>query len=165
MQEVALIADACVLIDLLQAEQSVLEAIARAMGRIHVVLQVLAEVEGLTRERAGELGLVVVDPTTELLLAAAAKRGRLSLPDRVCLLVAAKEGWTCVSNDGPLRRACVDAGVPVLWGLEAIAISVERGCLTVVGAIEAADAIARSNRFITAEIVAAFKERVVAWPR
>ena len=47
-----------------------------------------------------------------------------------------------------------------MWGLEVIAISVERGRLAVGEAIEAGDAIAASNRFITAEIVAAFRERV-----
>jgi len=102
---VSLIADACVLIDLLEARVGVIEAIAAAIGPMHVVVEVLEEVEVLTRERAGELGLVVVEATTEVRLAAAAERGRLSLPDRVCLLVAAQEQWTCVSNDGPLRRA------------------------------------------------------------
>lgn len=155
-----LIVDACVLIDFLATKDTVIAAIRAALGPIHVAAAVLDEVEDLTREGAAELGLIVVEPTTELLLAAAAKRGRLSLQDRICLLHAQQNGWTCVSNDGPLRRACNENGVSVLWGLETIAIATERGALASEDAIAAAEAIASVNPFITAAIVDAFRARL-----
>jgi len=76
---------------------------------------------------------------------------------RMRAVVSAVVSTTGVRN---LRRACVEAGVAVMWGLEVIAVSVERGRLSVAEAIEAGDAIAASNRFITAEIVAAFRQRL-----
>lgn len=155
-----LIVDACVLIDLLEVDPAVIAAIVVAIGPINVASVVLDEVDGLTRERAGELGLSVVDPAIELMIGAAERRGRLSFADRVCLLVAVQNGWTSVTNDGALRRACADEGVAVLWGLEAIAISVERGHLNVSLAFEASEAIARKNPFVTAAVVAAFRERL-----
>jgi hypothetical protein len=67
-------------------------------------------VEQLDEAACAELGLVVVDGTLEQLTEAGAGTGRLSFEDRVCLILARDNGWTCVSNDGRLRRECEAAG-------------------------------------------------------
>lgn len=73
---------------------------------------------------AAAVGLAIVEPELEDLLGAArTPRGALSLQDRLCLLVAARWGWTCVSNDKPLRVASRARCVPVLWGLELLGLA------------------------------------------
>lgn len=160
-----LILDACVLIDFQAAAPGVLAAVRASIGPIHVASAVLAEVDGLTPERALALGIEVIDPPTELLIDAAAARGRLSFPDRVCLLLAEARGWTCVSNDGALRRACAATGVPTLWGLETIAIAVEQGHLAADAALAAAESIAVENPFITVDLIRRFRDRIGLAPR
>jgi predicted nucleic acid-binding protein len=155
-----LILDACVLIDYLDADESVLAEIARHLGCVHVAATVLEEVNGLDESRAAELGLRVVEPSLELLADAAVRRGGLSFQDHVCLLLAKQEGWTCVTSDGALRKACVDDGVQVLWGLEPIALLVERGHMVADVAVELAGRIAALNPYVTSEIVLRFVRRV-----
>jgi predicted nucleic acid-binding protein len=154
------ILDACVLIDYVDADVSVLGEMSRHLGRIHVAATVLEEVGQLDESRAGDLGLIVVEPGLELLADAATRGGGLSLQDHVCLMLAQREGWTCVTSDAALREACVAVGVGVLWGLEPMALMVEHGHMAAEVAIEVAERIAASNPYITAEIVARFTRRV-----
>lgn len=90
-----LILDACVLIDFCEVDVSVLGVISRAVGTIHVASPVLAEVADLDESMAESLGLRVVQPALSVFTAAARKRGRLSVQDHLCLLLANAEGWTC----------------------------------------------------------------------
>lgn len=155
-----LIVDACVLIDFLGADETVLSSIARGVGPIHVAQAVLDEVDGLDAARAAELGLTVVEPSFELASEAAAQRRGLSFADRVCLLLARERGWVCVSNDRALRAACGEDGVRTFWGLEVLALAVEVGEVPVPAALELAEAIARENPFITSAILERFRARV-----
>lgn len=154
------ILDACVLIDYLDADASVIGEMARHLGRVHVAATVLAEVKELDETRAGELGLVVVEPPLELLAEAAGQRGGLSFQDHVCLLLAKREGWVCVTSDGALRKACVDDGMAVLWGLEPMALLVAGGHMTADVAVEMAERISGVNPYVTVEIVGRFAKRV-----
>jgi hypothetical protein len=154
------ILDACVLIDFVAADETVLSAIAQHLGIVHVASTILDEVDGLDEIRASELGLRVVEPPFEILSRASGRRSGLSFQDQVCLLLAVERGWTCVSNDGVLRRACDSDGVPVLWGLEILALLVEAGGIPVDVAVEVAEAIAAVNPYITADTVARFRARV-----
>jgi predicted nucleic acid-binding protein len=156
-----LIMDANVLIDFLDTDASVLALISQHVGSLHVARPVVEEVAQFDESTAESLGITVVDASTEVLLAAASGRGRLSFPDRLCLVLAREKGWSCVSNDGRLRRACTDDGVEVLWGLEVIAMLVEAGALPVQAARDLALDIQRNNpRFITDEIVDRFLARL-----
>ncbi|MDP8254813.1 MAG: hypothetical protein P9M14_03610 [Candidatus Alcyoniella australis] len=138
-----------------------LTLIARHIGRVAVAQPVLDEVESLGHGDLLELGLDLVMPETEMLLEAAAKRGALSFEDRICLLLAKDRGWTCVTNDGRLRRECKSNSIFVLWGLEPLAMLVERKVIDSKVALETALAIQRSNpRFITEEIIRRFKDRL-----
>lgn len=81
----------------------------------------------------------------------------LSLQDRVCLRLSQQNGYRCVTNDKVLRRACDEAGVAVLWGLQLMAELRTRGVLP----ISRAESVARkmslaTRRSITAEVVDAF---------
>ncbi len=151
-----LILDACVLIDFCEADSSVLTVFSRNLGEIHVASTILDEVEQLDESTAASIGLNVIEPTLDQLGASSVKRGRLSAEDHLCLILARENGWTCVSNDKALRTACKDEGVPILWGLEVIALTVEGGLLSVDEAERVAWAVHASNPFITKELVTLF---------
>ncbi len=125
-----LLADANVIIDFCKAERSMLTLISTHIGRIHVLTPVAAdEVVHLVEHEYAELGMVLVEPELGHLLAAGQKQGRLSFNDRLCLIVARERGWTCLTNDVPLRRECEAQGVLVMWGLESLALLVENNKL------------------------------------
>ncbi len=151
-----LIVDACVLIDFLEADAQVLAVVARALGPIHVATPVLEEVGGFDAQTATSLGLSVVEPTFELFTQASQKGGGLSPNDRLCMLLAKSEGWTCVSNDKALRSACVSADVPVLWGLQLLGLAVEAGALGGAEATAIVRTIATMNPTIGSNLVEAF---------
>lgn len=160
------IADADVLIDYVGADLSMLSAVSRRVGPVHVTGVVLNEVEGLDAASCSEYDLVVVDAPTPMLVEAAARGGSLSLADRVCLMLAEERGWTCVSNDRRLRSACEHAGVATRWGLELMLdlLAVEKALCD--DAIAAARVIRENNRrHITAEILGEFERKARAATR
>lgn len=158
----SLIVDANVLIDLCEADRTVIRLISEHVGQVHVPLPVLREEVGQVDEAEyADLGIVPVEPTLETAMDAAARRAGLSFHDHLCLLLARDNGWTCVTNDGRLRRECMAEKIPVLWGLETVALLVEGGVLTANAAEEIARAIQRANpRFITDEVIKRFLERI-----
>ncbi len=158
-----LLVDANVLIDFVKTERSILQLAARHLGVVYVLSTVLAEVDGLDADGCACLGIRVFEPELADILAAARKRGALSTQDHLCLILARKQGWTCVTNDGALRKACQLEQVPVLWGLQMMLELVRMGQLPGADAIAVANAIHRINPFhITVRIVARFIEEVDA---
>lgn len=155
-----LIVDSCVLIDLWEADRSLLTLVSRHLGEIHVATPVLAEVDEIDESDAVSVGLRLVEPSLDMATEAAASRGTLSFADRLCFLLAKENAWTCVSNDRRLRRTCEEARVPVLWGLELIVGLVDAGALDPVGAIENAERIAKANKFIGPDVLERFRARV-----
>jgi predicted nucleic acid-binding protein len=152
-----LLVDADVLIDYADADVSVLGLVARHVGSVYVVRSVLGEVTQLPENECDRLGLQIVEPTLDQLLEAGEARGRLSFNDRLSLIVARDAGWTCVSNDRALRRACAEGRVPVWWGLQLMLALVGVGELERDSALDVARAIHRSNpRHITTEILGRF---------
>lgn len=157
------IVDACVLIDFAKTDLSLLTLVSAHVGQVHVAAPVLSEVEQLDESKAATFGLRVVMPELPTAMAAAARHGALSFEDWLCVLLAKEHGWTCVSNDGPLRRQCVAEGVPILWGLELLERLVLARALDTDGAIAAARAIHASNpRYVSKAIVAAFEKKITA---
>ena len=155
------IVDACVLIDFTKTDPTLLKLIVAHVGLIHVPSPVLAEVKQLDQSTAASLGLRIVDPDLETAMQAASLVGPLSFQDRLCLMMAKASGWTCVSNDGYLRRACEIDGVPTLWGLELLLGLVAAGGLPRNHAEEAGWAIHRSNpKFVTKKVVQTFMQKL-----
>lgn len=163
MSGIPLIADANVLIDYVKSDRTVLALAAKHFQGIHVLITVLAEVEVLDGVECSRLGIRVIDPEVEQLIEAGANQGRagLSFQDWLCLIVARDSKWVCLSNDGPLRRACAQAGVSVCWGLELMLELVVAGQLTAAAARDIAEAIHRSNpRYITRDLLTRFDEKL-----
>ena len=151
-----MILDANVLIDFIDADASILAIVSKHVGTIHVASPVFEEVDQLDASMAQSLGIDVVEPELELLDEAVRTRGRVSVQDRVCFLLAKLNGWICVSNDGGLRRVCVAENVSVLWGLEMMGRAVEARALLGETALAVARKIQENNPYITEQIVAAF---------
>jgi rRNA-processing protein FCF1 len=156
-----LILDACVLIDYCETDQTVLGTVSASVGSVHVASTVFDEVDRLDVSGAAALGIQIVEPPLALLQAAAVKRGALSVQDHLCLLLAKTNGWTCVSNDTALRRACEREGVPVMWGLQMMGLAVQAGALPASTAQEIAWRIHECNRYVTRDIVEAFVRKYV----
>jgi len=163
-----LLMDANVLIDFCDSDRTVIPLISKHIGRVHVAMPILLEeVEQFKDFDWTELGIVGVEPSLELATQAAQRRAGLSFHDQLCLFLARDNGWTCVTNDGRLRRECADEGIATLWGLEVIALLVEDAVL----AVEVAEGIGRAihaanPKFITTQILDRFLKRIgAAGPR
>jgi rRNA-processing protein FCF1 len=162
-KSVFLILDTNVLIDYCAADRSVLTLISEHVGRVQVPTVLLEEVDDLDESECDRLSLQLVEPSLDLLTRAGKRRTGLSYYDHLCLLAAKESGWTCVTNDGRLRRECAVDGVRVLWGLEPMVDLVDGGHMSTAQARDVAERIHRANPlFITKAIVDRFSARVNA---
>jgi predicted nucleic acid-binding protein len=157
-----LVMDANVLIDFYETDVTVLKLVSDQIGTVHVPTPVLIEeVERIRREDWTALGIVPVEPSIEIAVEAAGRRRGLSFHDWLCLLIAKEAGFTCVTNDMRLRRECEAEGVPVCWGLELLALLVDRAVLTRAAAMLLAEAIHRANpAFIGLKVLERFRKRI-----
>lgn len=155
------IADANVLIDYISTDPDVLSLAAKHLGPIHVETAVLQEVEQLSADYCKKVGLTPVQANLEQLSEASVRSGSLSFQDNLCLILARDRGWSCLSNDGPLRKVCQKNGIKVVWGLELMFGLIQHGCLSIERSIEVAYAIHAINPvYITRNIVEQFQQKI-----
>jgi rRNA-processing protein FCF1 len=119
------ICDANVLIDYFYVDDDLVRELVRYWGAVMVPDMVMAEVHGVTFDRAIELGLTIIETPSVLPIV-----GGLSLQDRSCLHYVIAQGWTCIANDRKLRKECVRNGGQVVWGLEMLLRLVASGQVT-----------------------------------
>lgn len=156
-----LVLDACVLIDYAQADASVLGSVIEHVAPMAVVRPVFDEVEDLTEAEATELGLQIIDVEYELAAEAAKSAGTLSFEDRLCVLLAKRERWICVTNDKALRRVCETEGVELRWGLEMMIEAVRADAMSIVEAERIAWTIHELNpRYVTRNLVDRFSRKL-----
>lgn len=153
-----MIMDACVLIDFIKADRTVLELVVKHVGPLHVASPVVDEVHEIEDENElVELGLIIVEPEIEDAFTAAAPSGPTSFQDRLCLLSARRHDFICVTNDKNLRQLCKKEGVEILWGLELLSELHKAGGIPGKEAETIARAIHASNpKHITAAILSRF---------
>ena len=125
-----LLADADVLIDYRESELAILNLVVQHLGQVAIVPSVLEEVRGVTAAQCARLGIEVIEVSTALMLQATQVESSVSFNDRLCLVVCREEGWTCVTNDGALRRLCKRHGVETRFGLGLMVDLVAVGALT-----------------------------------
>ena len=140
-----LLADADVLIDYRESELAILNLVVQHVGQVAIVPSVLEEVRGVTATQCARLGIEVVEVSTALMLQATQVESSISFNDRLCLVVCREEGWTCVTNDGALRRLCERHGVETRFGLGLMVDLVAAGALTRRRAVSIARRIQVSN--------------------
>lgn len=155
-----MIMDACVLIDFVKADRSVLKLISKHIGPVYVASTVLDEVNEIdNQDDLVKLGLIVLEPELEDLFEATSVLGPTSFQDRICMLTAKRHELTCVTNDKNLRRLCEQEGIDIYWGLQLLAELHNAGGITFEGAKEIAQAIHEKNhKHISEEILAKFIE-------
>lgn len=152
--------DANVLIDYAQTDPKVLTLVAKHLGPVHVPKDVLDEVDQLGEEACARLGLLIVDGTLAQIMEAGERKSGLSYADWMCLILARDQGWTCVTNDGRLRKACSSEDVPVLWGLQLMKKLVEAGELGADEAVEIAEAMGVTNPWLSGKVIARFRAQM-----
>ena len=145
MAQTVLLTDADVLIDYRESEIKILELVVQHIGRVVVLAPVLDEVQGVTPTQCSQLGIEVVEVETEQLVRATEVESRVSFNDRLCLVACREEDWTCVTNDGALRRLCERHGVATRFGLGLMVDLVAAGALTRQRAMAVARQIQASN--------------------
>ena len=159
MAQTVLLTDADVLIDYRESEIKILELVVQHMGRVVVLAPVLDEVQGVTPAQCAQLGIEVVEVETEQLVRASEVESRVSFNDRLCLVACREEGWTCVTNDGALRRLCERHGVATRFGLGLMVDLVAAGALTRRRAMAVARQIQASNPLhINEHVIQRFSE-------
>jgi rRNA-processing protein FCF1 len=138
-----LILDANVIIDFYKSDKTLLKLISSHVGQIYLATNVLKEIKELDESECYQLGIKLIEPDLSQVIEASKKRGKLSLQDHICLILAREYGLTCVTNDKPLRQECKSERIPLIWGIELICILVESGGLN---AIDAKDIILRIQK-------------------
>lgn len=124
-----LILDANILIHFVKCDKTIIKLLCSYVGQIHLATPVMNEINEINEADCIELGIRLVEPDIEQAMLAMKNRGPLSFQDNLCLVLAKEHGWTCVTNDKPLRRQCQIEGVPLIWGIELICMLVENGGL------------------------------------
>ena len=154
-----MIMDACVLIDYMNGEPDLFKLISSHIGPIYVTTPILEEVDSIDSiEELEDLGLLPIEPDIEDVFTAEEMDGQTSFQDNICFLTARRQSFTCVSNDTNLRRQCMNADVPILWGLELILDLTKVGGILKKEASRIARDIQKSNpRHITARILSDFE--------
>ncbi len=146
--------DANILIDFCEYDKTIIKLICHNVGQVYLTTPILSEIKDIDENDCIELGIILVEPELDQVILAAEKKGPLSFQDNLCLIIAKQYGWTCVTNDKPLRRMCETEGVPLFWGIELICILVESGGLPEDQAADAILEIQKLNpRYITETIV------------
>lgn len=125
-----LILDTNILIDYYRCDQTLIKLICTYVGQIYIASPILSEIKELSASDCDSLGVKLIEPELEeIWVASSERRGPLSFQDQLCLILAKKHSWTCVTNDKPLRRECEGEGVHIIWGIELICMLVEAGGL------------------------------------
>jgi hypothetical protein len=125
---------------------------------------VVDEVNGTNDSDLIELGLRIIEPGLSDVFEAADRANRVkqtSFQDQLCLLTAKRQGFTCITNDTNLRKACKDERVECLWGLELLLILYKKGGILSKDVVEIVEKIHRTNpKYITKNIVKEFRKKI-----
>ena len=145
--------DANVLIDYLNSDISILTIYSKEIGQIYIPVDVLDRVKQMDTGDCNRLNLKIVEPTIEQYLEAGPKVRGLAFDDRICLVLAKENKWTCITNDKQLRATCEKYGISVVWGLEIMLPLVEKELIEPTDALHIAKDIHESNPFFVNKII------------
>lgn len=158
--EKAVITDANILIDYMEADKKVISLFASSIESLYVPLPVLKEVPMLSMAEAKRLGITVIDTGLDVLVEAININTGNSFRDNICLLTAKNGGFICATNDKKLRKTCKANGVEVVWGLQIMLYLVQQCTLTKKEAVAIARRIGKINSNITQTLIDDFENRI-----
>jgi hypothetical protein len=125
---------------------------------VRVLRQVLDQAPGISDRQCARLGIEIVRLETELMLEANNLPRRLSVTDRLCVVVCAHHRWTLVTNDRALRNVCKDRGIRLRCCLGLMVDLTQADVLTEARALKVAAAIQGANpTHITDDLIGRFR--------
>lgn len=159
-----LLVDANVLIDYQKSGRlCVLTLASKHIGEVHIPVDVLKEVQGMTDSHCKRLRLKIIDTATlELQQAVSDVPKKLSDVDKVCLAVSKEKGYICVTNDKALRATCEEHKVETMRGLRPMVLLVKKKKLSARKAVAIAKKIQKQNKRIKEEVLKDFINDVKA---
>ena len=158
-----MIMDADVLIDFIKVDRSIIRLFVNKVGPMFVASPVAEEVGEVKDVRElTRIGLIIVEPEIEDAFEAAGEpKGPLSFCDKLCFLIARRNGYTCVTNDKNLRKLCQRENVSILWSLELLIELYVHGGISLEDALKVAAGIQEVNpKHITREILERFEKKI-----
>lgn len=151
-----LLLDANVLIDYAKTDDSILQLATQHLGPIYIPDPVVEEVDELRQDDYDRLGLIIVEPTTHQMFAAAIQGWTSKMADALCFILAQSNRWICVTSDRRVRKQCIDNGVSTLWGTQLMLELIKIDQLQAEEAITVMQMIQETNPYIRSAIVEAF---------
>ena len=145
--------DANALIDYQKTDFSVLGEVRQHLGNLYLLKEIRDEVQGLTQKDCRSVDLKIISSKKYVKELATKPFGGLSLPDRLNLYTSIDSGYSLVTNDINLRKACEERQVKIIWGLQLLLILIEKSEYSIDDTIKIGKLIGDKNQFITKEIV------------
>ena len=145
--------DANALIDFQKTDFSVLSGVSQHLGNLYLLEEIYNEVLGLTKEDCHLVNLKVISSKDHIKNIANQPYGSLSRPDRLNLYTSIDSGYSLVTNDVNLRKACEERQVKIIWGLQLLLILIEKSEYSIDDTIKIGKMIGDKNQYISEEIV------------
>jgi rRNA-processing protein FCF1 len=114
------VVDLNTLIDLIEADKSVIRLVGNHLGPIYIPSVVLNQIEKASQVGVRRLGVRKAECTIEHLFDARQPRTGLSFRDRLCLIIARMGNWVLITNDPVLRTACAADQIRSLCALDIV---------------------------------------------
>ena len=139
------------MLDYLEFAPSILSVTVKKFSQIFIPDVVLLELPKYSQTDIEALGIQIQEtPLSYHLLPLI---GPLSFQDRACLMLSQEMGWTCVTNDQRLRKACAHEQVPTLGGFGLLNLLVQNKIISASEGIMAVKAIGKGNSWISPSLV------------
>jgi len=152
-----LLFDADALIDYIDSNKNIISVATKTLYEIYVPLTIIKEeIRQLSEDEAKNIGIKLFEPTFNQLIEAIKERRGFSFQDRLCLIIAKENNWTCITNDKNLRNKCSGEGVEIMWGLQLMLELYAEKYICKEEAIDTVWKIHKSNSRITKDIVEDF---------
>ena len=156
-----LLLDANVLIDFFNSDFSILSDIRRHIAEIFVLSDILEfELPDISISDCHEVGLAIIDPKDHVSKESETELGQLSPEDRLNLFTAVDSGYSLVTNDVKLRKACEQRNIKIIWGLQLLLMLVEKSEYSIDDARVIGENMCDSNDYISEEIVNDFISKI-----
>jgi hypothetical protein len=125
-----LLADANIIIDFIKADEDALRIICQSFEILVPRIIIQDEIKQLSIEDAQKIGLKIADAELSQMIEANSGSLRVSFYDKICMILTRDNSWLCISNDKKLHSECDVHNVKIIWGLELLLLSVEKGILS-----------------------------------
>ena len=148
------VADAGSLLDIVEADPSIIQLVAAHLGDLRIPAPALLKIDNAKAYEIQRLGVSVHECTTEDLLEAAPNNLSLSFEERLCLITARDEKWTLVTHDLVLKRICDSDDVTSVCALDLLLQLLKGAHISQMTANHIASKLRRVNpKFMTQERV------------